>query len=360
MGRALLCLLRVAARQRGGARAACRPLSLGPNPNPNPNADLNPNADPNPNPNLHPNVNPNLHANTNAYADPHPTSSPSALPYHGCNLLTLWPTLIWHATCLLWQAATLLLAYERRLVPDESLLQTAAMHSPHKASLLNHNLRWIDWPHQHGDAQAYWNRVGKGGRAFVGGPQVRRCGAAPSPKHGPWPRGWRRASCGLADPNQTRSPPRSRLLVHIGCQSRRSVYGDTGSEHITPPTCACLHLHCRCSTARRSARCSPRRTCSHARSTSTSTRRCWTHYIVHDTVHCIMHCIVHCTVHCTVHCIVHYTVQYIVHYIIYHYGHLGDVGVARDGDDRAELLLGEEPHARPHAVHHCGGKERAW
>ena len=70
------------------------------------------------------------------------------------------------------EAATLLLAFERRLVPDESLLQTAVMHSPHKASLLNHNLRWIDWPHQHGDAQEYWNRVGKGGRDFVGGPQV--------------------------------------------------------------------------------------------------------------------------------------------------------------------------------------------
>jgi len=69
-------------------------------------------------------------------------------------------------------AASLLLAYERRLVPDESLLQTAVMHSPFKASLLNHNLRWIDWPHQHGDAQAYWDKVGKGGRAFVGGPQV--------------------------------------------------------------------------------------------------------------------------------------------------------------------------------------------
>ena len=70
------------------------------------------------------------------------------------------------------EAATLLLAFERRLVPDEALLQTAVMHSPYKASLLNHNLRWIDWPHQHGDAQEYWNRVGKGGRAFVGGPQV--------------------------------------------------------------------------------------------------------------------------------------------------------------------------------------------
>ena len=39
-------------------------------------------------------------------------------------------------------------AFERRLVPDESLLQTIMMHSPYKQSLINHNLRWIYWPHQ--------------------------------------------------------------------------------------------------------------------------------------------------------------------------------------------------------------------
>ena len=42
-------------------------------------------------------------------------------------------------------------AFERRLVPDESILQTIAMHSRHKYTLLNHNLRWIDWPHSYGD-----------------------------------------------------------------------------------------------------------------------------------------------------------------------------------------------------------------
>ena len=39
-------------------------------------------------------------------------------------------------------------AFERRLVPDEALLQTVVMNSPFKQSLLNHNLRWIYWPHQ--------------------------------------------------------------------------------------------------------------------------------------------------------------------------------------------------------------------
>ena len=57
-------------------------------------------------------------------------------------------------------------------MPDESFLQTVVMHSPFKQTLLNHNMRWIYWPHQDGDAQEYWDRVGKGGRDFVGGPKV--------------------------------------------------------------------------------------------------------------------------------------------------------------------------------------------
>ena len=64
-----------------------------------------------------------------------------------------------------------LAAFERRLVPDESMLQTMAMHSPeHRASLVNHNLRWIDWPHSHGDPTEYWNALGA--RKFIGGPRV--------------------------------------------------------------------------------------------------------------------------------------------------------------------------------------------
>lgn len=62
-------------------------------------------------------------------------------------------------------------AYERRLVPDESMLHTIAMHSPaHRHSLLNHNLRWIDWPHQYGDPNEYWQRLGS--RGYIGGPKV--------------------------------------------------------------------------------------------------------------------------------------------------------------------------------------------
>ncbi|KOO30866.1 xylosyltransferase 2 [Chrysochromulina tobinii] len=62
-------------------------------------------------------------------------------------------------------------AFERRLVPDESLLQTVAMHSPrHRSTLINHNLRWIDWPHSHGDPNEYWNKLGA--RQYIGGPRV--------------------------------------------------------------------------------------------------------------------------------------------------------------------------------------------
>jgi len=61
-------------------------------------------------------------------------------------------------------------AFERRLVPDESFFQTAVMHSPFAASLVNHNMRWIDWPHQHGDATEYWQRLGL--QKYVGGPRV--------------------------------------------------------------------------------------------------------------------------------------------------------------------------------------------
>uniref|UniRef100_A0A7S3EQP7 protein xylosyltransferase n=1 Tax=Haptolina ericina TaxID=156174 RepID=A0A7S3EQP7_9EUKA len=63
-----------------------------------------------------------------------------------------------------------LAAFERRLVPDESFFQTAAMHSPFMSTLVNHNMRWIDWPHQHGDATEYWRRLGI--QKYVGGPRV--------------------------------------------------------------------------------------------------------------------------------------------------------------------------------------------
>ena len=43
---------------------------------------------------------------------------------------------------------------------DEAFVQTALMASPLKGRLINHNLRYIDWPHGYGDPNAYWRRVG--------------------------------------------------------------------------------------------------------------------------------------------------------------------------------------------------------
>jgi len=40
------------------------------------------------------------------------------------------------------------------------LVQTALMNSPLHDTLVNHNLRFIDWPHGYGDPSAYWHSVG--------------------------------------------------------------------------------------------------------------------------------------------------------------------------------------------------------
>ena len=52
---------------------------------------------------------------------------------------------------------------------DETFVQTALMASPHRASVVNHNLRYIDWPHGYGDPNAYWQSVGP---KHISGPMV--------------------------------------------------------------------------------------------------------------------------------------------------------------------------------------------
>jgi hypothetical protein len=60
--------------------------------------------------------------------------------------------------------------FERRFLSDESFVQTALMHSPHRGSAVRANLRYIYWPHyDHADPTAYWARLGPD---FIGGPQV--------------------------------------------------------------------------------------------------------------------------------------------------------------------------------------------
>ena len=63
-------------------------------------------------------------------------------------------------------------AFERRLVPDESFLQTTVMHSPFRHQLINHNMRWIDWPHTYSDPNEYWTKVGMA--TSVGGQGTQR------------------------------------------------------------------------------------------------------------------------------------------------------------------------------------------
>ena len=52
---------------------------------------------------------------------------------------------------------------------DESFVQTALMASAHRRALINHNLRYIDWPHGYGDPNAYWQAAGA---RHVSGPMV--------------------------------------------------------------------------------------------------------------------------------------------------------------------------------------------
>ena len=86
--------------------------------------------------------------------------------------------LVRDARSLWWQRA-----FERRFLPDESFVQTVLMHSPHRPSLVNHNMRYIYWPHYDGDPASYWVRMG---HSFIGGPQVVNSSAAPAVLRSPY------------------------------------------------------------------------------------------------------------------------------------------------------------------------------
>ena len=67
--------------------------------------------------------------------------------------------------------------FERRVLPDEMFLQTVLAASPFADAVVGHNMRWIDWPHYHGDPGSYWATVGWN---FVGGPRVLTVADAPA------------------------------------------------------------------------------------------------------------------------------------------------------------------------------------
>lgn len=91
--------------------------------------------------------------------------------------------------------------FERRVLPDEMFLQTVLEASPFNRSVFKHNLRWIDWPHYHGDPGAYWATVGW---SSVGGPRVLRADDAPDVFASPF------FFARKAEPQC--APPRRRLL----------------------------------------------------------------------------------------------------------------------------------------------------
>ena len=51
------------------------------------------------------------------------------------------------------RAARWMRVFERRFLSDEAFIQTVLMHSPHRTGFVNHNMRYIYWPHFDGDPQ---------------------------------------------------------------------------------------------------------------------------------------------------------------------------------------------------------------
>ena len=81
------------------------------------------------------------------------------------------------------RAAHWVRVFERRFLADEAFVQTALMDSPFASTLVNHNLRYIYWPHFDGDPTAYWARMGY---SYIGGPQVINATSAPAVFRSPY------------------------------------------------------------------------------------------------------------------------------------------------------------------------------
>ena len=81
------------------------------------------------------------------------------------------------------RAASWIRVFERRFLSDEAFVQTVLMHSPFRSSLVNHNMRYIYWPHFDGDPTAYWMKMG---HSFIGGPQVVNATGMPAVLQSPY------------------------------------------------------------------------------------------------------------------------------------------------------------------------------
>ena len=73
--------------------------------------------------------------------------------------------------------------FERRFLPDEVYLATVAMHSRYRHSIINHNFRYLDWPHaKFDDPNDYWAQLGW---HTLGGPMLLNVSAVGTVMRGP-------------------------------------------------------------------------------------------------------------------------------------------------------------------------------
>ena len=101
----------------------------------------------------------------------HPISCSNAkLPevFHGSQWASLHYSLVHHVVRHP-VAQSVMAAMEHTLLPDEAMLQTTAVNSPLRKTLIGQHMRFIEWPQLHGDANKYWASLGP---QFHGGPMV--------------------------------------------------------------------------------------------------------------------------------------------------------------------------------------------
>ena len=88
--------------------------------------------------------------------------------FHGSQWVSLHRSLV-HHTIQHPAAQRIVRGMEHTLLPDEAVLQTIAVNSPYRRTLIASHLRFIEWPQLHGDANKYWASLGP---RFHGGPMV--------------------------------------------------------------------------------------------------------------------------------------------------------------------------------------------
>ena len=88
--------------------------------------------------------------------------------FQGSQWVSLHRSLVYH-TVLHPTAKSVTTGMEMTLLPDEAWIQTIAVNSPLRRTLIASHLRFIEWPQLQGDANKYWASLGP---QFHGGPMV--------------------------------------------------------------------------------------------------------------------------------------------------------------------------------------------